>query len=119
MTFDRAAQFAPIDKLKAAGLLARVADDSATTAMDAKSDLALSLSQQITALSAKMRDKGATSTDYRNIADLTDQLDAANAPFADLTAAQGKTHVAWDVARQAIRDWVDSLDQDPGVVEKT
>ena len=117
MTFDRASQFNPLTQLTAEALKARLADDAATTAMDAQQSTVDALTRQTTAIFKKVMAGVATDEEYVTFGQANAQLKVESAKLPALQSAQADTHVAWDIARTKLRAQIDSLDQNPGQVE--
>jgi len=118
MTFDRASQFNPLDGLKAAAMAARIADDAATTAMDNQQAVVDALNRRINVLNQKNLAGVASDDEVIELGQSRKLLKVEDPKRGPLQAAQADTHVAWDIARAALRAQIDYLDQNPGVVEK-
>lgn len=119
-TFDRHAQYDPIHAMQDAARDTKIADDGATTAMDAQQATVDALVAKITLLQSKIGPYGgATDQDYIDFGQAKIWYKTESAKLPALIDAQAKTKVAKDTADKTWRDAVDATKVNPGQQERS
>lgn len=118
MNFDRHAQFDPIPGLSNAALNARLANDAATTAMDNEQATVDGINQKLGLLHGKIYGGSAGPSDFADYGSALNQFAVESAKLPALQTTQAQTRDAWFAARLAFLNQANSIDQNPGAIEK-
>lgn len=117
---DRDAQYKPLLTELTNQMILRKASDAAVGAQKAQQAVVDDLAVKLNLVHRKTQDRGgATSADWRRLADLTDQMEVEYAKLGEMKA---KTTTAWPAftdSWQKSKKLHDDLLQDPGAVENT
>ena len=117
MTFDRHSQFDPLPGLSMKALVARMADDQATSVMAAQQSTVDDLRNK-TILLTIHQFQPATPDDYIAYGNALAEFRAETAKLPPLQSAQAATRQNWSAARKAFLDKANDIDNDPGAVEQ-